>query len=58
LQVESQEFTHSKNPVAHFAHRGVDTDYKEKKKQAGWRPVKLSFQHLRPQRRMKRNSSP
>jgi hypothetical protein len=31
---------------------------RKKKKQAGWRPVKLSFRHLRPQRRMERNSSP
>jgi hypothetical protein len=31
---------------------------RKKKKQAGWRPVKLSFRHLRPQRRTKRNSSP
>jgi hypothetical protein len=31
LQVESQEFTCPKNPVAHFTHKGVDTDYKEKK---------------------------
>jgi hypothetical protein len=31
LQVESQEFTCPKNPVDHFAHKGVDTDYKEKR---------------------------
>jgi hypothetical protein len=31
LQVESREFTHPKNPVAHFAHKGVDTDYKIKR---------------------------
>jgi hypothetical protein len=58
LQVESWESTHPKNSAAHFAHRGVDTGYKEKKKQVGWRPVKLSFRHLRPQRRTERNSSP
>jgi hypothetical protein len=58
LQVESREFTYPKNPVIHFAHKGVDTDYKEKKKQAGKRPVKLSFRHLCPQRRTERNSSP
>jgi hypothetical protein len=31
LPVESREFPCLKNPVAHFAHKGVDTDYKEKK---------------------------
>jgi hypothetical protein len=30
LQVESREFTCPKNPVVHFAHKGVDTYYKEK----------------------------
>jgi hypothetical protein len=29
-----------------------------KKEQAGWRTIKLSFQHLRPQRRMEMNLSP
>jgi hypothetical protein len=29
LQVESQEFTCPKNPVVHFAHKGVDTNYKK-----------------------------
>jgi hypothetical protein len=35
LQVESQEFTCPKNPIAHFTHRGVDTDYKEKGSKQG-----------------------
>jgi hypothetical protein len=34
LQVKSREFTYPKNPVVHLVHRGVDTDYEEKKKQA------------------------
>jgi hypothetical protein len=29
LQVESREFTCPKNPIVHFAHKGVDTDYKK-----------------------------
>jgi hypothetical protein len=35
LQVESQEFTYPKNPVVHLIHRGVDTDYEEKKEASG-----------------------
>jgi hypothetical protein len=31
LQIKNQEFTHLKNPVAHFIHRGVDMDYEEKR---------------------------
>jgi hypothetical protein len=35
LQVESQEFTCPKNPVVHFAHKGVDTNYKKKGSKRG-----------------------
>jgi hypothetical protein len=35
LQVKVYGFTYSKNPVAHFAHKGVDMDYKEKKEASG-----------------------
>ena len=35
LPVESQEFTCTKNPGAPFTHKGVDTDYKEKKEASG-----------------------
>jgi hypothetical protein len=31
LQAEDREFTYPKNSVAHFAHKGVDTDYKEER---------------------------
>jgi hypothetical protein len=31
LPVESREFPCLKNPFAHFSHKGVDTDYKEKR---------------------------
>jgi hypothetical protein len=31
LQAKSQEFTRPKNSAAHFAHKGVDMDYKEER---------------------------
>jgi hypothetical protein len=45
LQVENREFTCSKNPIIHFAHKGVDTDYKKEGSKRSWNgapPSRLS----------------
>jgi hypothetical protein len=34
LQARTREFVHPENPVVHLIHGKMDTDYKEKKKQA------------------------
>jgi hypothetical protein len=36
LQVESREFTCPENSAVHFAHKGVDTDYKKEGNKRSW----------------------
>jgi succinate dehydrogenase/fumarate reductase flavoprotein subunit len=45
LQVKSQEFTCPINPIVHFTHKGVDTDYKKEGSKRFWNgapPSRLS----------------